>query len=312
MGTLNSALPQLGERLYATDGGLETTLIFHEGLELPDFAAFVLLETESGRETLSTYYRRYLELARDAGCGFIFEAPTWRANPDWGARLGYDSRALDRVNRNAVRLMRQLREEGADVDAPGVVSGCIGPRGDGYVAGEKMDPDTARQYHAPQVDSFAAAGADMVTALTMTYPEEAIGVVRAAASAGLPAVISFTTETDGRLPDGSGLREAVETVDAATACGPAYYMVNCAHPDHFRQALVRGEAWTHRICGIRANASRMSHAELDEAEVLDEGDPGELGDIYRDLRAAFPGISVVGGCCGTDHRHVAHMCGAAP
>jgi homocysteine S-methyltransferase len=308
MTSINTSLPHQTTADFVTDGGLETTLIFHRGIDLPHFAAFVLLESEAGRETLADYYLPYASVARDADCGFIYETPTWRSNPDWGERLGYDSAALDRVNRESVRLMAGLRDTEAESAAPRVISGCIGPRGDGYVAGEKMDADTARAYHAAQAASFAAAGADLVTGLTMTYPEEAIGVTRAAADAGLPAVISFTTETDGRLPDGTDLQQAIAAVDAATDGAPAYYMLNCAHPDHFRDALIEGEDWTRRIRGIRANASRMSHAELDEAETLDAGDPQELGQIYAELRSAFPGINVVGGCCGTDHRHVAHMC----
>jgi len=310
MSNYDRTLPQANGPTYISDGGLETALIYHEGLDLPAFAAFVLLETEQGRATLARYYRRYAEIATRRGCGFIFDSPTWRANPDWGGQLGYDATALDEINRAAIHLMAQLRgsmEEGA---GPCVINGAIGPRGDGYIAGKKMDVATARNYHDAQIASFQAAGADMVSGMTMTYPEEAIGITLAAQDRGIPAVVSFTTETDGRLPDGSGLREGIEAVDEATGGGPAYYMLNCAHPDHFRDALVAGESWTDRIGGIRANASRMSHEELDRAEELDAGDPEELGRIYGELRAAFPGLSVLGGCCGTDHRHVAHMCGA--
>jgi S-methylmethionine-dependent homocysteine/selenocysteine methylase len=178
------------------------------------------------------------------------------------------------------------------------------------VVGEQMSPEEASEYHDAQIASFVAAGADMVCGLTMTYPGEAVGITQAARARGVPAVISFTTETDGRLPDGTNLRRAIEMVDEATEGGPAYYMLNCAHPDHFRHAMEAGEAWTGRIRGIRANASRMSHAELDQAEELDPGDPVELGQIYGELRATYPGLSVLGGCCGTDHRHVSHMCGA--
>ena len=300
-------MPRPGGPTFITDGGLETTLIFQEGIDLPDFAAFVLLESAQGRQQLGDYYRPYAELAVETGCGFIYESPTWRANPDWGKRLGYDAARLDAANRQAIDLMARVRD-GVGAEQATIISGCIGPRGDGYVAGEKMTTQEAAAYHDAQVASFQEAGADMICGLTMTYPEEATGIVLAARARGIPAVISFTTETDGRLPDGSGLRESIEAVDRASDGGPAYYMLNCAHPDHFRGALEAGEAWAQRIGGIRANASRMSHEELDQAEELDAGDPVELGQIYGEFRSNFPGLSVLGGCCGTDHRHVSHMC----
>ncbi len=307
MSRTENSLPRPGGPTFITDGGLETTLIFQKGIDLPDFAAFVLLETAQGRQQLGDYYRPYAELAVANGCGFIYESPTWRANADWGERLGYNAAGLDAANKRAIDLMAQVRDAVGGEQAA-IISGCIGPRGDGYVAGEKMSSEEAAEYHDAQIASFQEAGADMVCGLTMTYPEEATGIVRAARARGIPAVISFTTETDGRLPDGTGLREGIELVDQASDGGPAYYMLNCAHPDHFRGALQAGEAWAQRIGGIRANASRMSHEELDQAEELDAGDPVELGQIYRELRSSFPSLSVLGGCCGTDHRHVSHMC----
>jgi S-methylmethionine-dependent homocysteine/selenocysteine methylase len=144
----------------------------------------------------------------------------------------------------------------------------------------------------------------MVSAITMTYPEEAIGVVQAAQDAGLPAAVSFTVETDGRLPSGQAIDEAIEQADAETDGAPAYFMINCAHPTHFADALEAGAPWLERIGGIRANASRLSHAELDEAEELDDGDPDDLAARYAALRPRLPALRVVGGCCGTDERHI--------
>ncbi|HEX7277318.1 MAG TPA: homocysteine S-methyltransferase family protein [Acidimicrobiales bacterium] len=301
-------LPQLDGGLFLTDSGLETALIFLEGVELPLFAAFVLLDTEEGTERLRRYFQRHAAIAEEAGAGFVAEAATWRANPDWAAQLGYDSAALDRVNRQAIQLLVELREgfEGG----PFVISGCVGPRGDGYSPETLMTPEEAERYHAEQVGTFADTEADMVTAMTMTHTGEAIGVVRAAAAAGIPVVIGITVETDGRLPSGETLAEAVTTVDDATGSAPAYYMVNCAHPTHFEDVLAVDEPWVGRIRSIRANASRRSHAELDEAEDLDDGDPDELGAEYARLRAAHPGLAVLGGCCGTDVRHVAAISAA--
>lgn len=303
------ALPQTGDELFLADGGLETTLIFHDGIELPDFAAFPLLGTEAGRAALARYYASYLAVGRRHGTGMVLETPTWRANPEWGARLGYGAAALEAVNRQAVRFLREIaaREEAAGA-GPVVVSGQIGPRGDGYRPETLMSEAEAEAYHAPQVLAFEAAGADLVSAFTITYVEEAVGIVRAAVAAGMPVAISFTLETDGCLRSGMGLGAAIAACDAATGAAAAYYMVNCAHPSHFRDALAG--AWVARIGGVRANASKLSHDELDAAPELDPGDPAELAEDYRGLLALLPRARVLGGCCGTDHRHVAAI-GAA-
>jgi S-methylmethionine-dependent homocysteine/selenocysteine methylase len=299
-----SGLPQLGGELFLTDGGIETTLIFHHGLDLPAFAAFLLLRDEAGTDELRRYYAPYRELAREAGAGFVLESPTWRASPRWAAELGVSDRELDELNRKAIALMEELRDEVAGV---AVISGCIGPHDDGYSPTTKLTAAEARDYHATQIATFADTAADMVTAITMTYADEAIGLARAAGAAGLPVVISFTLETDGRLPSGQGLGEAIAEVDDATDAAPAYYMINCAHPTHFEAVLETDEAWPGRIGGLRANASTKSHAELDEAEQLDEGDPADLGARHAALRDNLPKLSVLGGCCGTDHRHVGEI-----
>jgi S-methylmethionine-dependent homocysteine/selenocysteine methylase len=296
-----SGLPQLEGDLFATDGGIETTLIFHQGLDLPAFAAFVLLADEQGTEELRRYYAPYIELAGEHGMGLVLETPTWRASPRWAAELGYDDAQLDELNRKSIALMEELRD-GAEGTV--VISGCTGPQDDGYNPSATLSADEARAYHSTQIGTFADTAADMVTALTMTYADEAIGITRAATDAGLPAAISFTLETDGRLPSGQSLGDAIAEVDDATAAGPAYYMVNCAHPIHFDAVLDTDEAWPERIRGLRANASMKSHAELDEAEDLDEGDPADLGARHAALRDKLPNLTVLGGCCGTDHRHV--------
>jgi S-methylmethionine-dependent homocysteine/selenocysteine methylase len=296
-------LPQLDGRLFLTDGGIETTLIFHEGFELPHFAAFHLLRDARGRTALH-HYARYATIARREGAGFILESPTWRASADWGNKLGYSEQELATANRDSIALMRQLRKEFETERTPIVISGCIGPRGDGYDPGHVMSPDEAAIYHGTQIRTFSDAGVDMVTAITMTNANEAVGVTRAAQRSGVPVAISFTLETDGRLPTGQSLKEAIEEVDAATAGGPAYYMINCAHPTHFEATLSVRSAWVGRLRGVRANASRRSHQELNEAPDLDDGDPVELGRQYGDLLKRHPKINVLGGCCGTDHRHV--------
>jgi S-methylmethionine-dependent homocysteine/selenocysteine methylase len=297
-------LPQLGGRLFLTDGGIETTLIFQDGFELPYFAAFHLLKEEKGREALLRYYERYIAIAKSRGLGFILESPTWRASADWGGKLGYSREEIAAVNRDAIALMHDLRLRHETKATPIVVSGCVGPRGDGYDPGQVMRIAEAEAYHAHQIEAFEEAGVDLVTAITMTNTNEAIGIVRAAKACGLPVAISFTLETDGRLPTGESLAEAIAVVDRATNREPAYYMINCAHPTHFAGVLETREGWTKRLRGIRANASRRSHQELNDSPDLDAGNPVELGAEYRDLLRKHPQMTVLGGCCGTDHRHL--------
>ncbi|HEY8002572.1 MAG: homocysteine S-methyltransferase family protein [Vicinamibacteria bacterium] len=299
-----SPLPQLAGDLFLTDGGLETVLIFHEGHELPAFAAFDLLKDERGTEALRSYYTPYLELAAERGLGFVLESPTWRANPRWAAEIGYSEDELEAFNRRAIALMVEIREA-AGSGSQIVISGCVGPHDDGYEPAEMLSAGAARDYHATQIAVFADTPAEMVTAVTMTYADEAIGIADAAAGAEIPGAISFTVETDGRLPSGQPLGEAIEEVDRRAAVRPAYYMVNCAHPSHF-EAVLEG-AWTERIQGLRANASTRSHAELDQATDLDDGDPADLGARYAGLRERLPRLNVLGGCCGTDHRHLAEI-----
>ena len=307
-------LPQLDGRLFLSDGGLETTLIFLEGWELPMFAAFPLLESDRGVAALRDYFDRYIPLAARSGTGFILEAPTWRANPDWGAKLGYDMERLAEVNRLAVALLQDLATANESEQMPMVVSGCIGPRGDGYDPGNVMRAEDAQAYHAWQIGIFKDAGVDLVSAYTLTNINEAVGVASAAKAADMPCALSFTLETDGKLPTGETLREAITVVDMETGASPAYYMINCAHPTHFHDTLEDGADWMHRIRGLRANSSERSHAELDNAPDLDIGNPAQLSEQYATLRRRFPHITILGGCCGTDHRHlhsIAEACGSA-
>ncbi len=310
---MRPSLPQL-EQLFLTDAGLETDLIFNRGVELPCFASIVLLQDESGRAQLRDYFRACVEVAVRHDAGIILESASWRAGPDWAAPLGLSHGELDRLNRASVELLHELRHEFAGERSPIVVSGCLGPRGDGYEPGRLMSAAEAERYHGHQARVLASANPDMLAALTINNLGEAIGVTRAAAQTGLPFALSFTVETDGRLPTGQPLGEAIEAVDEATGGYPAYFMINCAHPSHFASQLSGGD-WVARVRGIRANASRCSHAELDAMTALDAGDPLDLGRRYAELRTQLPQLTVLGGCCGTDHRHleaIADACMVTP
>jgi homocysteine S-methyltransferase len=301
------AVPQSRGALFLSDGGLETTLVFERGVKLPHFAAFPLLADERGKQLLVEYYKPYLTLAaRTPGAGFVLETPTWRASADWGERLGYDAAALAAINRQAGEFCNQLRRTWAPrVEGDIVVAGIIGPRGDGYVPEPPGSAGESAHYHQPQAEALRQGGVDMLIGATMTSSAEAIGIARAAGAVGLPVALSFTVETDGRLPSGETLGEAIERVDADRAgTPPAYFGINCAHPSHFDAALARGGAWRQRIRAVRANASARSHAELDAAEALDAGDPDDLAQRYVRLRDPLPALNVLGGCCGTGEAHL--------
>ncbi len=309
MSKYRNNLPQLGERMFLTDSGFETSMIFHEGIELPCFASFDLMKTEAGVARTRAYYEQHIEMAKRHGLGFVLESATWRASPEWGAKLGYSLDALAKANRASIALMADLRAKHETPALPMVISGNIGPRGDGYKIANAMTVKEAEDYHGWQAGVFYRdTQADMVSACTMNYVEEALGIVRAGRRSGMPVVISFTLETDGHLPSGQTLKDAIGQVDRETRNAPAYYMINCAHPTHFEGALASGETWLERIRGLRANSSKRSHAELDEAADLDSGNPEELASEYRDLRRRLKRLTVLGGCCGTDHRHIEEIC----
>lgn len=291
---------------WPTDAGLETAMIFLENLELPNFAAFVLLQDDEGRAALTRWFEGFLPFARAGGTGFVLDTPTWRANMGWAAAMGLDETGLRRINTESAAFARAFRDRHETAAMPIVINGVIGPSGDGYRIGTALTTEAAEAVHRPQIEALAGAGVDMVSAVTMTYAAEAVGIARAAKAAGLPHVLSFTVETDGHLASGQSLAEAITEVDAATGASALFFMVNCAHPTHFTAELRGGHAA--RIGGVRANASRLSHAELDEATELDDGDPAEFGALYAGFSELLPQLRIIGGCCGSDHRHVAAAC----
>lgn len=291
---------------WPADAGLETAMIFHEGLDLPQFASFVLLDTAAGREALTRWFDGFVAFARAGRTGFVLDTVTWRANMGWAAALGLDEAGLRQVNASAVAFAKDLRQRHEKPALPVIVNGVVGPSGDGYRIAVAHSEATAEAIHTPQVEALTEAGVDMITAVTMNYAAEAIGIARAAVKAGVPHALSFTVETDGRLPSGQALHDALAEVEAATGGSALFYMVNCAHPTHFSAAL--DGPLRHRIGGVRANASRLSHAELDEATELDDGNPVEFGTLYAAFRPLLPNLRVIGGCCGSDHRHVGAVC----
>lgn len=297
-------LPQLDGGFFLTDAGLETDLIFNHGIEIREFAAHTLLAESKGREAMANYFRGFLSLARDVGAGYILDSQTWKAHVHWAEALGATEADLRKANHDSVDLIVQLRDEFSGNAQPIVLNAVIGPQGDAYAPEHDRAAHQAEEYHSKQIGWLAETSVDMVTALTFTQSDEAIGLVRAAKAADLPVVISFTVETEGDLPNGEPLGEAINAVDAETDSAAAYFMVNCAHPDHFLHILEDDQDWAARIRGVRCNASRKSHAELDESTTLDDGNPDELSAQYQLIGENLPNLNVFGGCCGSDLRHV--------
>ena len=303
------SLPQLAGDLFLTDAGLETDLIFNHGIEIRQFAAHTLLPDATGRAAVADYFRGFLALARDRDTGFVLDTQTWKAHSHWGEDLAETDAELREANRDSVALIARIRDEYADNARPIVLNGVIGPRGDAYVAEVNTVADEAQAYHAAQIGWLAETEVDMITALTLTHTQEAIGLVRAARQQNLPVVISFTVETDGRLPSGERLQDAITSVDEATGSGAEYFMVNCAHPSHLTSVL-QDAGWARRIHGLRCNASRKSHAELDRSDSLDSGDPLEFGRQHATIVETMPWMNIFGGCCGSDLRHVTEIANA--
>jgi S-methylmethionine-dependent homocysteine/selenocysteine methylase len=295
--------PLLSGELHLTDAGLETDLIFNHGIEIREFAAHTLLSDPKGREAMASYFRAFLSLAQEREVGYILDSQTWKAHMHWADVLGATEDELRKVNADSLAFVSSLRDEFTANAKPVLLNGILGPRGDAYAPELSVASEEAEAYHAKQIGWLKDSGVDMLSAFTLTQATEAIGLVRAATAAKLPIVISFTVGTDGKLPSGQPLGEAITAVDDATESGAAYFMVNCAHPDHFSDVLV-DSTWARRIHGLRCNASRKSHAELDASPTLDDGNPRELGAQYKSILTTMPWLHVFGGCCGSDLRHV--------
>lgn len=301
-----NALPQLAGDLFLTGAGIETDLIFNHGIKIREFAAHTLLPDPVGKKAIIDYFRGFLSLAREQNTGYILDSVTWKAHLHWAGDLGANEQELRESNKDSIALMSQLRDEFSANGKPIVLNGIVGPKGDAYAPEAAVAVHEAERYHSKQIGWLAETDVDMVSALTFTQSDEASGLVLAARSARLPVVVSFTVETDGRLPTGQPLGEAIESVDHSTDGFASYFMVNCAHPDHFSH-VISDTPWARRIRGIRCNASRKSHAELDASPTLDAGDPVELCHQYVALKAKLPWLNVFGGCCGSDLRHVTQI-----
>lgn len=284
------------------NGGLETTLIYKHNLDLPFFSCIDLFKTEETKQIMYDYYLDYVKAAKKYNVPVIIDTPTWRFNKDWAIQSGYNDQQLANRNKEAVDLVRGLKDVYDNV----IISGELGPRYDGYVISEKMTTEEAQQYHSAQVESFSSSNVDIITAATMNYVEEALGVTLAAKSTSTPLVVSFTLSSEGDLPSGMTLKEAIMKVDTISGEYPLHYMINCVHPVYFAELLKKNkdQAWIKRIKGIRPNASSKSHEELDNLGTLDVGDMDELANYCKEIQDSCKHIKLFGGCCGTTVEHI--------
>lgn len=293
--------------LTITDGGIETHMIFLLGRELKNFALFECLKDPDGKAKLTQMYKSYLKCAQDRCCKMQLGSPTWRASSDHMAGMGYDVTEVAEYNRRGVEFMRSFREAHSDSGVHLTISGDVGPRGDGYVPDSIMTIVEAKEFHSLNIGGLSSGGAELIQALTINYWQEAAGIVLAAKDVSLPVTISFVVETDGKLVHGMALQEAIQNVDEATNGYATHFGINCAHPTHFSSTLADMDTNScARIKQIRVNASKCTHAELDEAEELDCGDVEGLAKEVAHLKLKH-GLTTVGGCCGTDNRHIEAM-----
>jgi S-methylmethionine-dependent homocysteine/selenocysteine methylase len=288
------------------DGGIETRLIYEFGSHLPEFASFLPL-FRPDRDALVEIYRGYLRVAADSGLPMQLGTPTWRAHPDCLARLGYgEPDDLVRVNAEAVRLLADLRAE-AGLEDRVYIAGVIGPRRDGYDPAGAPGAEEARAYHARQAVALAAAGVDFLYAPTFACASELVGVAQAMASTGLPYVLAPVLGQDGRLPDGTSLEDAIGAVDRTVSPVPLHIMIGCVHPTRVRAMQSSAtNGLPARVAGLKANASTLPPEELDKLGHLDEGDFRLFAEQMAQLRRDY-GLRILGGCCGTNHRHIAAL-----
>jgi S-methylmethionine-dependent homocysteine/selenocysteine methylase len=288
-------LPQLSQELFLTDGGIEDTLILDRGIDLSHDAACDSDKDADRELALVRYFQDYASLARDYRVGLMLESPTWQANSDWGIKLGYSYRELKDINRRSISLLEKIRKDYETRKTKIVISGCVGTRKNSCHPSDLMTAIEAEEYHFPQVVTFADTEADLVTAAAMTDAEEAIGIVRAAQFMRMPVTVTFVVETDGKLPTGQTLGEAIARVDGETDQAPLYYGIHCQLTSHFTELFGCDMPWFERVRCIRA--AKPDNYSLEE-----------LGDRFRSLVRKHPHLNILGGCRGTDTHHVETIC----
>lgn len=292
--------------LYLTEAGTETEVLYKEGYELPHFAMWTLLDNPEAMERIGDMYRRYLDVAAENETGIVLCGFDYRASPDWAALLDVDRDGLREVIHRGIGFLRDVSDPYRDRVPHILLGGSIGPRGDAYSRGEPVTADSAEEYHSFQIACLKEAGADIACAHTFNNIPEAVGVARAARAEGLPLAMYFSLDSSSRLNTGPSLRDAVIETDSQTGNAPLFYGLNCSHPVEFEPALEPGD-WIDRLRSIRPNASKMEKIALCKLGHLEDGDPDELGAQMGDLARRYPHMDIMGGCCGTDERHLSRI-----
>ncbi len=261
---------------------------------------------EGGRRALRGLYRQYLDIGLAADLPMIVCTPTWRANP---VRLRLADLADRDANGDGARFVAAIRDEYDAYARQVFIGGLIGCAGDAYKPEEGLSTAAATAFHVTQTVALATAGVDFLFAATLPNVDEALGMAHAMAACRIPYVVSFVLQRDGRLLDGIPLHQAVTMIDEAANPRPLFFMANCVHPRVFEAALAsevsRSGSVHERVIGLQANTSMRSPDELDGRGEVDPGEgPEALANAMLRLRRRF-GTKVLGGCCGTDDRHIA-------
>ena len=281
-----------------------------DGIQLDEHVVnSALIYREPGRSTLEAICRQYLDIGRRYNLPLLLSTPTWRAGRDRIAAAGLAGRDLNGDN---FRFLDGLRDYYGDYARQVAIGGLMSCRGDSYKPAEAMTAAAAADFHAWQAGALAAAGVDFLLAATLPALSEAIGLARAQAATGLPYLISFVARPEGTLLDGTPLKEAIAAIDAAAAPRPLAYLINCTHATIFRSALLHSRNSSplvrERVIGLLANTAPLTPEELDASAELVEEDPETFGRDVSALHAEM-GMKVLGGCCGTDDRHIDCLAG---
>ena len=299
--------PRLENKFYLTEGGTETEILYKWGFELPEFAMFPLLDNPEADRVIRDMYRRYFEVAAEHNTGMLIVGHDYRASPDWGEKLGYSAEGLREMQQRTIQFLQEMRTEYEDRVSDVYIGASIGPRGDAYGTGDAITESEAEDYHSVQLENLEGTAADMAIALTFNNIPESIGVIRAGVAAGLPVGVSLTLTPEGRLRSGPSLREAIEAIEEATDGAAAWFGTNCAHPVEFEPAFADAGSWFDRLRYIRPNAAKMDKIALCSLGHLEDGDPVELGGEMGEIARRFPRADILGGCCGTDERHLSEI-----
>ena len=293
-------------RPILTEGAMVERIRRHPAVRLdPDIAHAGLIYSAEGRKTLGDIYRQYLSIGQRHNLPMLTLAPTWRANPERTARAGCGP--VDKLNSDCVEFLKEICTEFGAYQERLYVAGLLGCRHDAYKPAEALNADAAEQFHAPQVKALAASRVDFIKAATLPAVSEALGIARAIAQTGIPCVLSFVIRPDGNVLDGTPLQKAVAQIDNETDQAPIFYMVNCVHPSVFMEAMSTETGsdgnLSERVIGFQGNTSSKSPEELDNLPYLDTTAPEPFAELMLRIHRTL-GTRILGGCCGTDNRHV--------